>query len=93
MPWRHWFSIPLADAASNADGRQSGSSSADGSYAQIVGNGFSPNPGQCVIYSTSSKNYTQYRQIQVGLLRCNGINLAGTCPGGRTFIERYTGSA
>lgn len=76
----------------NQDGRRTASTTVDGSFVHVVGNSFSPNSDQCVLYSTLSYDGTNDRMIQAGLVRCDGVMLTGTCPGGQTFVERYNGS-
>lgn len=87
---------PTAAMASvDQDGRKTGSTTIDGSYAQVTGNGFSANSSQCVLYSTLSYDSTAPRQVESGIDRCNGINLdnnTSSCPGGYAFVERYNGS-
>jgi hypothetical protein len=82
-----WFGAAAADAAVDHDGRWTGTSAADGSYAQVYGNGFSANSGQCVIYAALSFDDTASRQIESGLVRCNGANIDGTCADGHAFVE------
>lgn len=86
-----------AHAGYDQEGRLSGSSSVDGSYSRLAGNGFSANSGQCVIYAALSTSFnasgTGLRQIQSGLTRCNNATIDGTCPDGQTFVERYNGSS
>lgn len=74
------------------DGRKSGSSTSDGSYARLVGNGFSPKAGQCVIYSAISADFTSRRQVEAGVVRCSGMTIDKTCPRGKAFVERYDGA-
>lgn len=75
------------------DGRRTGSTSVDGSYAQVVGNGFSAVNNQCVLYSALSYDSTAPRQIESGLARCNNWTIDGTCTDGYSFVERYNGSS
>lgn len=81
-------------AGVNQSGRQTGSSSIDGSYARLQGHAFNASSGQCVLYSTLSFNSTgSGRMVQSGIVRCNGAIIDGTCPGGQVFVERFNGSA
>lgn len=82
-------------SAVDQEGRGSTADAVDGSYAQIVGNGFSANSGQCVIYSALTTDFTgNERQLEAGLFRCSGTaELDGVCPGDHSFVERYNGSA
>jgi hypothetical protein len=85
------FSAGPVYANADQEGRQAGTSTSDGSYAQVVGNGFSANPGQCVIYSAVSTDVTSSRQVEAGVVRCNGATLDGTCTDGHAFVERWAG--
>jgi hypothetical protein len=80
-------------AGTNQSGRQTGSSSVDGSYARLQGHAFHPSSGQCVLYSTLSADFTTLRQIQSGIVRCDGGPLGGSCPSGQVFVERYNGAS
>ena len=84
-----------ANADVNQDGRRTASTTVDGSYSRLEGNGFGPSNNQCVIYSTLSFNSSgSQRMIQSGLVRCDtGTSIDGTCPGGQVFVERYNGSS
>lgn len=78
-------------AGYNQSGRRTGSSSVDGSYVRLQGHVFHPSSDQCVLYSTLSADLTAFRQIQSGIVSCNGASLTGTCPSGHVFVERYNG--
>jgi hypothetical protein len=54
---------------------------------------FHPSSGQCVLYSTLSADFTTLRQIQSGIVRCDGGPLGGSCPSGQVFVERYNGAS
>ena len=82
-----------AMAGLDQDGRKTGTTAADGSYSRLVGNGFSATSGQCVLYAALSYDSTSDRQIESGLVRCNGAAIDGTCPDGQVFVERYNGSS
>lgn len=86
------FASP-AGAEISQDGRRTAWTAADGSFVTVVGNGFSARPNQCVIYSTLTYDSDAPRMIQSGLVRCNGIQLTGSCPDGQTFVERYNGTS
>ncbi|MCW2786038.1 MAG: hypothetical protein JWP74_2555 [Marmoricola sp.] len=79
--------MATAGAADDQEGRRTGTSAADGSYAEIFGNGFSATSGQCVLYSVLTVDLTAHRQIQSGLARCDGANIDGTCHDGDAFVE------
>lgn len=84
-----------ASAAYDQDGRRTGSTSIDGSYAEVTGNGFSAVSGHCVLYATLSSDSTASRQVESGVLRCNGGTLDPTtsaCPGGYAYVERFNGT-
>lgn len=85
--------VNSADAAYDQEGRRTGTAAADGSYAEIAGNGFPARSGQCVLYAALTTDFdgTQ-RQIESGLVRCNGANIDGTCFDGHAFVERYNGT-
>jgi hypothetical protein len=85
--------LPSFSAVSQ-DGRRTASTSVDGSRASVVGNGFSAEANQCVLYSTLVyRSNGTGSQLQAGLVRCNGILLTGSCDDGHTFIERFDGSS
>jgi hypothetical protein len=72
-------------------GRLTNSQSIDATTGGIIGNSSNARPGQCVMYSMLITNGSNPRQVQTGLVRCDGTPLAGTCTGGYTFAERYNG--
>ena len=47
-----------ATAGDDQEGRLTGSSTIDGGYAEVTGNGFGANPGQCVLYGVTSTDFT-----------------------------------
>lgn len=87
----------VASTAVDIEGRQTGTTSADGSYAQLVGNGFSATNGQCVLYSALSSTVALTGpQIEAGIVRCNnapggGLD-SGACTDGHAFVERFDGA-
>lgn len=86
------LSAAIADV--DQDGRRTASTSVDGSFVRLEGNGFSPANNQCVIYGVLSYDSSAPRQIESGLVRCDsGTSIDGTCPGGQVFVERYNGSS
>jgi hypothetical protein len=85
--------VASAQAGMDHDGRWSGTSSADGSYAEVFGNGFSANNQQCVFYSALTYDADAPRQIESGLIRCNNWSIDnGMCTDGHAFVETYNGS-
>lgn len=85
--------VPAANAGVDQEGRVSGTHSADGSYSRLAGNGFSANPGQCVIYSVNTSDWTNQHMVQSGLVRCSSAWLDnGMCTDGHTFVETENGS-
>lgn len=88
-----WSFASAASASIDQDGRVSGSTSVDGSYAQVIGNSFDETADQCVLYSVLSYDSTAPRQLESGLVRCSyPATIDGSCPGGQTFVERWDGS-
>jgi hypothetical protein len=89
------LSPAFATISYDQDGRTTGSTSIDGSFARLQGTGFHPNNQQCVLYATLSndQDLTSIRQVESGLLRCVNATLDGTCTSGKVFVERYNGSA
>jgi hypothetical protein len=88
-------SLSPVSAGVDQDGRYSNASNVDGSFTRLKGNTFNPTSGQCVLYSVlsfDSKAGAQ-RQIESGIVKCNGASIDGTCPSGYSFVERYNGSA
>lgn len=84
----------VISANANVDGRvrTSFTSSADGSYALIQGQGFNPANGECLVFSTLLANWdpslgSADRQLQTGLVRCNNSFLTLTCDDVR-FVEK-----
>lgn len=82
-----------ASAGLDQDGRYSNTHNVDGSYTRLQGHTFNPTSGQCVLYSVLSYDSTAGRQVESGIVRCNGASIDGTCPSGHVFVERYNGSA
>jgi len=75
------------------EGRNAGSTTVDGSYVQLIGNGFSANSGQCVIYATLSTDQTNPHQVEAGVVRCASASMdGGTCTDGHAFVEVFNGS-
>jgi len=86
-------SLSPARAGLDQDGRETGSSHVDGSFARLQGDSYHPSSNQCVLYSTLSYDSTAGRQVESGLVRCSGASIDGTCPSGQVFVERFNGSA
>jgi hypothetical protein len=87
------FASPASATNYDQDGRKTGSSTVDGSYARVIGNSFNQTSNQCVIYSTLSYDSTAPRNMEAGLVRCHGGGLDnGKCPGVNTFVERFNGT-
>ncbi len=80
----------VAWAGIDQDGRQTDSNSVDGTYADIVGNGFYTPNNACTLYSILL--FGNGRMVETGLLRCVGATIDGTCYDDRTFAERLDGS-
>lgn len=80
-----------ANAGVDHDGRWSGTSRADGSFAEIFGNGFSPRSHQCVLYSVLTFDDSAPRQVEAGLARCSGAAIDGSCANGHVFVETTNG--
>lgn len=71
------------------EGRTAGSTTVDGSYAQLVGNGFSADSGQCVIYATLSADQSNPHQIEAGVVRCTSASMdGGSCTDGHASGRR-----
>jgi hypothetical protein len=76
------------------EGRTAGSDSVDGSYAQLVGNGFSAKSHECVVYATLTADQTHPHQIEAGVLRCNNATFdGGMCNDGHAYVEAFNGSS
>lgn len=71
-------------------GRHSAWKSFDGVVAHIEGESFHPDAGDCVLYSTLAYDPTDYRQLETGLVRCNGTSIDGTC-NNVIFVETWRG--
>lgn len=54
---------------------------------------FYPDNGNCVLQASVVYDGVNFRQLLVGLLRCQGATVDGTCQSGVKFVERwYNGS-
>jgi hypothetical protein len=75
------------------DGRYSNAHNVDGSYVRLQGHSFNPTSGQCVLYSTLSFDLTAHKQVESGIVTCNGQSIDETCPSGHVFVERFDGTS
>jgi hypothetical protein len=87
------FGSTVAFAANfDQSGRITDSLSVDATAAGVIGNSFNPLSGQCVLYAIVLTDGTSDRQVETGIMRCDGLTLGhGTCTGGHSFAERFNG--
>lgn len=81
-------------AGYDQEGRQSASTDVDESSVYVEGDSFYTPSRACVLYALLiHTTYDGGRHLESGLVRCDNETIDGTCPGGRTFIERFNGSS
>lgn len=85
---------PVYAVGYDQEGRTAGSTGVDGSYARLVGNGFSADKNQCVIYAALSGDTSNPHQIEAGVVRCKSTSMdMGSCTDGHAFVETFNGSS
>jgi hypothetical protein len=60
-------------------GRITDSTAIDGSSSVVYGEAFNARPGTCVLYANLVVTVTGSRQVEGGVLRCDGATIDGTC--------------
>jgi len=87
------FGSTAAFASVDQDGRETSGTNLDGATVTITPNSYNPASSQCVVYSILLYDNTSPRQLETGVIGCNGATIDGTCTSGHGFSERYDGSA
>lgn len=74
-------SAPLAFSDAEQGLRFSTAVTVDGSFVQIHDPVFGPDNGSCVVYVATLTDPASFRQVESGVVRCNGTSLDGSCSG------------
>lgn len=74
------------------EGRVTSTTNLEGATVDITPSSFNAASGQCVLYSLVMFDSSSSRQVETGVLGCNGQTIDGSCTSGYGFSERYDGS-